>query len=132
MQGEKPTIAIVDDDASVRTALGRFLRSHAYRLELFGSGSEFLARYVETRSVCVVLDQHMPDLEGLDVLLSLRERGVHLPVIMITGFDQPGLRQRCLEAGALDYLVKPIVGRKFLDAVRAATETQNGKNADTR
>jgi two-component system, LuxR family, response regulator FixJ len=127
MGAEGHTIALVDDDASVRRALQRLLRSHAYRSEAFSSGAEFLSSSAEKRSACVIMDQQMPDLEGLEVLAEMRKRGSDVPVILITGFDRPGLRERCLEAGAADYLVKPISGAIVLAAVEAATkETEKG------
>ena len=60
---------------------------------------------------CVLMDQHMPNLNGLEVLRRMRSEGRHVPVIIVTGFDQPGLREKCLEAGASHYLVKPPGGR---------------------
>jgi CheY-like chemotaxis protein len=66
------------------------------------------------------MDQHMPNSNGLDVLRRMRSEGRRVPVIMITGFDQPGLRQECLDAGASDYLVKPLEASAVSAAIREA------------
>jgi FixJ family two-component response regulator len=129
MGAEGHTIALVDDDASIRRALQRLLRSHAYEPEVFSSGAEFLASSAQTRAACVLMDQQMPDLDGLEVLAEMRKRGSDVPVIVITGFDRPGLRERCLEAGAFDYLVKPLTGATVLAAVQSATKGSNGKRS---
>jgi len=127
MGAEEHTIALVDDDAFVRRALQRLLRSHAYEPEVYSSGAEFLSSSADKSLACVIMDQQMPDLDGLEVLAEMRKRGSDVPVIVITGFDRPGLRERCLEAGAADYLVKPISGSTVLAAVRSATIGSNGK-----
>jgi CheY-like chemotaxis protein len=67
------------------------------------------------------MDQHMPSLYGLDVLIHMRAEGVRVPVIIITGFDQPGLREKCLAAGAAAYLVKPVEESVVSAAIRVAT-----------
>lgn len=130
MGAEGHTIALVDDDASVRRALQRLLRSHAYDPEVFSSGKEFLSSSADKRSACVIMDQQMPDLDGLEVLAEMRRRGSGVPVIVITGFDRPGLRERCLKAGAVDYLVKPIAGSTILAAVRSATKETNSRRCE--
>ena len=69
---------------------------------------------------CVLMDQHMPSLNGLDVLRRMRSEGRRVPVIIVTGFDQPGLRQKCLDAGASDYLVKPLEASAVSTAIGVA------------
>jgi len=111
-------IAIVDDDDAVRRALRRLLRSLSYEPIDFPSGETFLASLEDARPDCVLMDQHMPMLNGLDVLGRMRTSGMEVPVIIITGFDQPGLRRKCMDAGAAAYLVKP------LDTAVISTEIQ--------
>jgi CheY-like chemotaxis protein len=81
---------------------------------------EFLASLRETTPSCVLMDQHMPSLNGLDVMLRMRSEGRHVPVIIVTGFDQPGLRERCLDAGASEYIVKPLAASAVSAAIQAA------------
>ena len=113
-------IAVVDDDHSVRKAIRRLLRSADLEAEAYGSGKEFLATLPVNVPDCLVLDLHMPDMNGLQVQQRLREGGVHLPVIIITGYDEPGMQARCLAAGASAYLRKPLEDKVLLDAISSA------------
>jgi FixJ family two-component response regulator len=116
-------VAIVDDDAGVRRALRRLVLSLSYHPIGFASGEDFLASLVEATPSCVLMDQHMPNLNGLEVLRRLRSEGWYVPVIIVTGFDQPGLRQECLDAGASDYLVKPLEASAISAAIQLAIAT---------
>ena len=120
MEPSPLVIAIVDDDEAVRRSLRRLLLSLSYQPLAFASGEEFLAELGKAKPDCVAMDQHMPSLNGLDVLERMRSEGRGVPVIIVTGFDQPGLRQKCLEAGAADYLVKPLQASAVFTAIRAA------------
>jgi FixJ family two-component response regulator len=120
MPASRNVVAIVDDDDAVRRALRRLVLSLSYRPIGFATGEDFLASLLEATPNCVLMDQHMPDLNGLDVLRRLRSEGRRVPVIMITGFDQPGLRQKCLDAGAADYLVKPLEASAVSAAIQLA------------
>ena len=110
MGSTTPLIAIVDDDESVRRALRRLLRSLRYEAVAFASGEEFLDSLPSHRPVCVLVDLHLPGLNGLEILERLRGADPGPPVIVMTGFDEPGTRERCLAAGAVDYITKPIEG----------------------
>ena len=108
MLREPPLIAIVDDDEPVRRALSRLLKASGFKVQAFSSGRAFLGSLREAHPDCVVLDLQMPDLNGVDVLKELRSRGLYLPVIIITAYDEPSVRANCLAAGASGYLSKPI------------------------
>lgn len=114
-------MAIVDDDAAVRRALGRLVRSLSYEPAGYASGEEFLASLSESAPFCVILDQQMPGLNGLDVLVQMRARGADAPVIIVTGFDQPGMNEKCLRVGAAAYLTKPVDRSAIGAAIEAAT-----------
>jgi FixJ family two-component response regulator len=101
-------IAIVDDDESVRRSLGRLVRTLHYETSQFSSAEAFLASLSASRPSCVLMDLHLPRLNGLETLERLCESGRSPPVIIMTGFDEPGTRERCLNAGAVDYMTKPI------------------------
>jgi len=120
MEASLTVVAIVDDDEIVRRALRRLVQSLSYHPIAFASGEEFLASLRETTPNCVLMDQHMPSLNGLDVMLRMRNEGRYVPVIIVTGFDQPGLRQKCLDAGASDYIVKPLAASAVSAAIQAA------------
>ena len=87
MAKSRTRIAVVDDDASVRRALSRFLRASGYDTETYGSGSEFLESFNSFRPQCIVLDLHMAGMNGLDVQRHLSRIGSRAPVIVITGHD---------------------------------------------
>lgn len=108
MSDERLTVAIVDDDETVRRALRRMVSSLAYIPLEFSSGKAFLASLHDSKFGCVLLDLHMPELNGIDVLVQLRGAGYTLPAIIITGGDEPKMRARCMQAGASAYLIKPI------------------------
>ena len=87
MPGTAPLIAIVDDDASVRVALGRLCRAYGLGAREFATARALVASLADHRPDCVVLDLQLPDCDGLDADVWLREQGVALPVIIITGRD---------------------------------------------
>lgn len=113
-------VAIVDDDRSVRRALRRLLRSADLDAEAYGSGREFLAVLARNPPDCLILDLQMPDMSGLELHQRLAESGVRLPVIVITGHDQPGMQARCIAAGIATYLRKPLEDETLLAAIDAA------------
>jgi FixJ family two-component response regulator len=121
MESSDCVVAIVDDDVAVRRALGRLVRSLSYEPVAYDSGERFLASLAEDAPFCVVLDQHMPGLDGLDVLIAMRERGSQAPVIMVSGLDQPGMSEKCLNAGAAAYLTKPVDRSAIGRAIEEAT-----------
>jgi FixJ family two-component response regulator len=114
-----PKVAIVDDDEHVRRALRRMVSSLSYFVEEFPSGKTFLAALEERVFACVLLDLHMPELNGIDVLTRMRGDGHAVPVILITGGDEPKMRERCLKAGASIYLVKPVARDAVLGAIHS-------------
>jgi FixJ family two-component response regulator len=114
-------IAVIDDEEPVRKALMRLMRSAGLNAETFGSGPEFL-KSIETRLPdCVVLDLHMPHMDGFHVQAHLARKYATLPVIIITGHDLPQARERAMAAGASAFLRKPVLDRILLDAISAAT-----------
>lgn len=119
MESATRVVAIVDDDDAVRRALRRLVTSLSFQAITFASGEEFLADTRKSEANCVLLDLHMPGLGGLDVLLQLKAQGGEIPAIVITGFDQQGMREKCLHAGASDYLVKPLDRTSVASALEA-------------
>src|SRR4051812_37172199 len=107
-------IAIVDDEESVRRALGRLLVSGGLDVDLFCAGSSFLEALNSRRPDCVVLDLHMPGMSGFDVQAQLTKSGQQIPIIAITGHDTPETKSRILAAGAVAYLRKPVQGTALL------------------
>ena len=102
------SIAIVDDDDGVRRALIRLVRALGFRASAYASADAFLAEVPCDRCGCVLLDLHMPGIGGVDALAAIRRRGDPPAVVVMTARDAPGLRDRCLKAGAAAYLTKPL------------------------
>ena len=125
MSKSKPTIAIVDDDASVCRAIGRLLRSLGMNADTFTSGHEFI-KHIQTmpsfRPDCVVLDVQMPGMNGLEVQELLIRRENPLPVIFITAHDEASVRERALKAGAVAFLRKPFNDELFIKTLNEAIQ----------
>ena len=120
MHEQRPRVAVVDDDMSVRKALERLLRVAGFDVAAFASGEEFYFSLESLRPDCLVLDLHMPSMNGLEVQRRLRQADIRLPVVVITGHDEPETRAQCLSAGATDYLCKPFDDEALLSAIQHA------------
>jgi FixJ family two-component response regulator len=114
-------IAIVDDDASVRKALARLLAASSFDIDTYGSARDFLASLRTGKPDCLVVDLHMPELTGFDLQRQLALIGVQIPTIVITAYNEPGLRERCQSAGAAAFLLKPLNGSTLIGVINAAT-----------
>jgi FixJ family two-component response regulator len=101
------TVAIVDDDEVVRDSLKVLLEGRNFAAIEFASGKEFLARRNGTRPGCLILDIHMPDITGLDLLKTLRDAGDQVPTILVTGRREPASEVQAAALGAV-LLDKPI------------------------
>jgi FixJ family two-component response regulator len=113
------TVAIVDDDETVRRALRRAISSVSYLPLEFASGEDFLASRQHEKMACALMDLHMPGLNGIDVLERMKGQNHQVPVIIITGGDQPRMRQKCMLAGAAGYLVKPLDRDAMISMIEA-------------
>jgi CheY-like chemotaxis protein len=103
-----PVLAVLDDEAEFRKALRRLLTGRGYSVEEYAFGRELLDVVASRPIDCLLLDLHMTEVSGFDVLEILRARDIHLPVIVITAHDEPGSMQRVLALGARAYLKKPV------------------------
>ena len=115
-----PLIAVVDDEASVRRALGRLLRAAGFESRPFASGREFLDACRKEPPDCVLLDMHMPEMSGLEVLKRMNASGLFLPMVLITADDESGRCQRLLDEGAVSWLRKPLDGPQLIQCVEHA------------
>jgi FixJ family two-component response regulator len=120
MKNEPSLVAVLDDEESVRKALGRLIRSAGYGVEMFGSGVDFMQSLQRTRPDCVVMDLRMPVLSGFDVQAALQRSGVIVPVVIITGDDAPESRVRALRGGARAFLRKPVDDALLIEAIQNA------------
>ena len=115
-----PLLAVVDDDAEVRVALTRLVSSAGFGVETFASGAEFLRSIEDHEPDCVVLDLHMPEMNGFDVQAALAGGHATVPVIVITGHDTSESRVRAVRLGAKAYLCKPVNDEALLTAIGTA------------
>ncbi len=120
--GDHQTVFVVDDDEAVRDSLGALLESAEFEVETFGSGADFLDRLDPKRGGCIVLDVRMPGLSGLEVQRKLAEKGISMPVIIITGHGDVPIAVQAIKAGALDFIEKPFADDVILESVRRALE----------
>jgi len=121
MSDTKPTVFVVDDDASVRESLKLLIESAGWQPETFGSGQEFLAHPRMLAPSCLVLDIGLPDLNGCDLQKAVADRA-DMPIIFITGCGDVSTIVRAMKAGAVDFLTKPLVGDVLLSAIRNALD----------
>ena len=125
----RPLIAIVDDEESIRRALGRLVRAAGLEARTFCCGGEFLDAVKDHAFDCVVLDVHMPQVSGFDVQESLTLVGSNIPVVVITGRDSEETHARVMAGGAVAYLRKPVDETALLSALNAAVITGRGERA---
>lgn len=114
-------VFIVDDDDAVCASLGALLETAGYRTVPFESGTAFLDFPNADAGACVVLDIKMPGADGIEVQRQLTRRGSRLPVILITGHGDISMAVRAMQAGAVDFIEKPIKRDRLLEAVARAT-----------
>jgi len=115
-------VYVIDDDLSMRKAIGRLLESEDYSVEMFTEAREFLARAPHTGPSCVVLDLNMPGLNGLELQEALAGKGRAEQVIFITGGASGPTCVQAMKAGAVDYLPKPFLDENLLRAVERALQ----------
>jgi RNA polymerase sigma factor (sigma-70 family) len=116
----KPTVFVVDDDQAMRNSLKWLIESVGVVVENFSSADDFLARFQPSRTGCMVLDVRMPGMSGLELLEQLGQRGISIPVVIITGHGDVPMAVRAMKAGAIDFIEKPFNDEALLDAIRRA------------
>ena len=123
-------VAIVDDDAAIRTALGRALRMENYDVELFEDGMSALKSVQLRAPDAIVLDLQLPDIDGLEICRRIRRSGDTTPILMLTARDAVNDRVAGLDVGADDYLVKPFDLAELLARLRALLRRHSVSEGD--
>jgi len=128
-------ISIVDDDASVRRALDRLLRSVGYFVDSYESAEAFLESANADETACLILDVHLPGRSGVQLQQDLRAAEKRVPVIFITAYDDEQTRAKAIEGGAVDFLRKPLDNQRLLDLIQhllddAMNDDQTAENGD--
>ena len=113
-------VFVIDDDPSMRKSLQRLLDAACYKVELFTSASEFLARSAHNGPSCVVVDVRMPELNGIDFQKALIEGGRAEQLVFITGHGDIPMCAQAMKAGAVDFLPKPFKPKQLLESVERA------------
>ena len=122
MTALKPTVFVIDDDASIRKSLSRLLRSAGYTTETFASAEEFLGREYFNGIGCLLLDVQMSGLTGMVLQEELNKADYHMPIIFITGHGDIPRSVEAMKKGAVDFLTKPFDDKELLQAVEKAIE----------
>jgi two-component system response regulator FixJ len=125
----KRTIHLVDDEESIRKSAGFMLKSSGFAVQTYASGIAFLKAVKTAEPGCILLDVRMPDMDGLEVQDVLADRGVTMPVIVLTGHGDIGIAVRVMKAGAVDFLEKPFEKAALLASIGAAFSRLDNSDA---
>jgi FixJ family two-component response regulator len=117
-----PIVFVIDDDAPMRAAMQRLLKSVGLHAESFATPEDFLRRKIPNGPSCLILDVRLPGMSGLDVQRRLNEAGVQIPIIFITGHGDIPMSVKAMKSGAVDFLTKPFRDQDLLDAIQQALE----------
>src|SRR6266852_8531166 len=132
MKAMDTAVYVVDDDASVRDAVSSLIRSAGFRVRTFESAHEFLATPRAEVPSCLVLDVHLPGLNGLDLQRELAKANVHIPIIFLTGHGDIPTSVRAIKAGALEFLTKPFADGDLIAAIEQGLAQAERPQVDSR
>ena len=127
MESLPRTVAVVEDDPSMRRSIERLLNAHGHQTHGYASAETFLESDFAGAIGCLVLDIHLADMSGIQLRRWLRDFGSGLPVIFITAVDEEALEAEAREAGCVAYLHKPFAAEFLLSAVNEALSGSSAK-----
>jgi RNA polymerase sigma factor (sigma-70 family) len=124
MADPRPMVFVIDDDASVRDALKRLIRSMGLQVELFASAQDFMQRQRQRPEVpsCLVLDVRLPGTSGIELQRQLNRANIRIPLIFITAHGDIRMSVLAMRAGAVEFLTKPFRDQDLLDSIDIALE----------
>lgn len=122
MKRAEQVVFVIDDDPSMRTAIRELIEAVGISCQTFGSGQELLNATLPDVPSCLVLDVRLPGLSGLNLQRELTARGIHIPIVFITGHGDIPMSVQAMKAGAVEFLTKPFRDQDLLDAIEQATE----------
>jgi two-component system, LuxR family, response regulator FixJ len=126
-------VHIVDDEDSIRRSVSFMLKTSGYQVETWPSGQAFLKEVRHAEHGCILLDIRMPEIDGLEVQSLLSERGVTMPIVIMTGHGDISIAIRAMKAGAVDFLEKPFEKAALLSAIAESFERiATASNAEMR
>lgn len=117
---DNQTVYLIDDDEAVRRAVSFLLSTAGFSVRVYESGIKFLEKLEGLQQGCVITDVRMPGMDGVELLRRLKDRGVAMPVIVMTGHGDVTLAVSAMKAGAVDFIEKPFGDEVMISAVRAA------------
>ena len=120
MDGDKKQVYVVDDDASVCRALKFLLTTFGFVVNTFPSSEKFFSTIPNSTKGCLILDIHMPGLDGWEALKRMVKSGATRPVIIITADKNGGLKEQALKIGAVGFLQKPFNDQELVDLIKMA------------
>ena len=129
MPAREAVLFVIDDDASVRKAMARLLKSTGHQVEVYSSAEEFLRRPHYDGLGCLILDVQMPGLTGIELQASLAKAGYFLPIIFVSGHSDIPISVKAMKAGAVDFLTKPFQDADLLEAVRVSLKKDSEASA---
>src|SRR6267378_8455744 len=118
-------IYVVDDDVSVREAVGSLIRSAGLSVRTFSSAQEMLGSLRRELPSCLVLDIQLPDINGFELQHELAKKDIQVPIIFLTGHGDIPMSVRAIKAGALEFLTKPFDDEYLLETIREAIARDN-------
>ncbi|MEO0386008.1 MAG: response regulator [Pseudomonadota bacterium] len=125
-----PVIFVVDDDADIRSSLSRALGKRGFEVVCFASALAFAEAYDPEQAGCILLDQGMPGMTGLELQAHLARKGYTIPIIFITGHGGVPESVQAIKAGAIDFLEKPFSPDVLVHSIRAALDADAKGRAD--
>lgn len=125
-----PTVYIVDDDNDIRQSLMLWLGMRGYRTQGFADGEEFLAALKPEARGCAIVDVRLKDSDGLELHSRMREKGVKLPVLFVTGHGDVATARTALKAGAFDFIEKPFDNERLAELVGNAVAEDRSRWED--
>ena len=123
-------VIVIEDDPSFRCSLERLLRTEGFHVVAFGCAADFLEAPESSGPGCLVLDVHLPGLNGLDLQRELVRSGNLLPVVFLTGRGDIPMSVRAMKQGAIDFLIKPVRDDELFAAVRQGIERNRTARAE--
>ena len=125
MSKEPRLVHLVDDDSAIRRSVSFALKTSGFEVRVYESGNELLKNARDLKAGCILLDIRMPGMDGLEVQHALKEAGVALPVVIMTGHGDVNLAVRAMKAGAVDFIEKPFQKALLLAAIEQALSRLN-------
>jgi FixJ family two-component response regulator len=127
---EIPTVFVIDDDADIRASIQGLVKSADLRSESFESAEQFLQRKPPDSPSCLILDVSLPGINGLDFQQQLRNAGLQIPIIFVTGHGDIPMSVKAMKSGAVEFLTKPLKRHALLDAIQQALARDSARRKE--